>query len=255
VLAHEMSSNGALSSLDRQITEAVVAARTVSLDYLFWGLTLLGNALFLGTVAATIVFVLAVWGCRARAVLIAGGVVGAQTISSLVKYAYQRPRPPEAIMLIRSPISHSFPSGHAFLTLVVAALVLFLLVRFAGRSAGGGAGRIGGLRDRPRLRVTLVVFAFVAASALVLGIGFSRVYLGVHWTSDVLAGWSLGGAWSAAVLACFILWERRRERTRGPWPDACPGGTRRMRAVFVIAMIVVVAAAYVAAGLADPLLI
>ena len=62
VLARAMVGDPGLSTVDQQITDAVIAARTPGLDYLFWALTLLGNALFLGTVAATAVVSLFLWG-------------------------------------------------------------------------------------------------------------------------------------------------------------------------------------------------
>ncbi len=251
ILAREVSGNPALSALDERITDAVVAWRTPGMNLLFWRLTLLGNALFLGTVVAAAVVVLFVWGARVWAVFLAVGVIVAQIVSSVVKYAYQRPRPPETIMLIETPTSHSFPSGHAFLTLVVSTLLLFLLIRYVRRC---GARSQGGLERLGWVRLILIVMAFVVAFVIVLGVGFSRVYLGVHWTSDVLAGWCLGGACSATALAGFIWRERSRGRSHGAWPDTCPRGSRRARIVFGSLMIAVAAAAYFVAGLADPLL-
>lgn len=242
VLAREVSGDPALSALDQQITKAVVAWRTPGMNVFVWGVTLLGNALFLGTAAAATVVMLLVWSARAGAVLIAGGVIVAQVISSLVKYAYQRPRPPETIMLIEAPGSHSFPSGHALLTLVFSVLLVFLLFRYVKRSPS----RLGG-----RGRTTVILVAVVTAVVVVLAVGFSRVYLGVHWTSDILAGWCLGGAWAVAAIAGFLAWERSRRA----WLNMRPLGSERARMVLVIVLVLVMVAAYVAAALADPLLV
>jgi membrane-associated phospholipid phosphatase len=252
ILAREVHGDSALSAFDQRITDAVVAWRTPGMNLLFWLLTLLGNALFLGTVTGAAVVVLIIWGARVWASLLAAGVIVAQIISSVMKYAYQRPRPPETIMLIETPISQSFPSGHALLTLVVSTLVLFLLLRYVRRCRIRSQGRSGGIG---RFRPILIVLAFAAGFVIVMGVGFSRVYLGVHWASDVLAGWCLGGAWSAAVLAGFTCWERIRERGHGAWPDTCPQGSRKARVVFGVVMIAVAVAAYIVAGLADPLLV
>ncbi len=243
LLAFKVAKNVAVASFDLRITEAVVARRSPNMDLFFWGVTLLGNALVLATMATAAVIMLLVWGARARAVLVAGTLIVAEVTSSLVKYAYQRSRPPESIMLIKPPLSQSFPSGHAFLTLSFAALLVFLAFRFLHRSPG----RTGARRWASGPVRALVI---VAALAFVIAVGFSRVYLGVHWTSDVLAGWCLGGACPAAALVGLLLWERSRLM----WRDAPPWGSRKARAVLVIALAVLVLAAYVLAAVADPLL-
>jgi len=244
ILAYEVADNPPVTSLDARITEAVVARRSPSLDLFLWGVTLLGNALVLGTVATATVIVLVVWGMRSRAIVMAGTLIVAEVISSLVKYAFQRPRPPETIMLIEPPPSQSFPSGHAFLTLSFAVLLVFLAFRQIRHLPGGTGGR-------PWLRVVSGAAVIVTALAFVLLVGFSRVYLGVHWASDVLAGWCLGGACPTAALAGLLLWERWPQA----WHDARPWGSRRSRTMLLIALAVLVVVAYVIAAVADPLLV
>jgi membrane-associated phospholipid phosphatase len=244
VLGREVSGDSSLSSFDQQVTDTVVARRAPGLDLFFWGVTLLGNAVFLGTLTAAIVIALLVWGLRTRAVLVAGGIIVAQVISSLAKYAYQRPRPPEDVMLIGAPASHSFPSGHALVTLVFFVLVIFVVCRCLNRAEGRSGGR---RRARPALKAMAVVVALV----FVVAIGFSRIYLGVHWASDVLAGWSLGGAWSAAAFAGLLLWRR----SRWAWGEGSPWGSGKARTVVVIALAVLVVTAYIIAAITDPLLV
>ena len=244
VLGRHVTGDTSLSSFDQQVTDAVVSWRTPGRDIFFWGVTLLGNAVFLGTLTAAIVVALLIWGLRTRAILVAGGIIVAQVISSLTKYAYQRPRPPEEVMLIGAPASHSFPSGHALLTLVFFVLVIFVVCRCLNRAEGRSGGR---RVARPALKVVSVAVGLV----LVAAIGFSRIYLGVHWTSDVLAGWSLGGAWSAAVFAVLPLWRRNR----WAWGEGRPWGSRRSRTVVLFALAVLVVVAYVIAAVADPLLV
>jgi membrane-associated phospholipid phosphatase len=244
VLGRQMAGDPSLSSFDQQVTDAVLSWRTPGRDIFFWGVTLLGNAVFLGTLTAAIVIALLMWGLRTRAVLVAGGIIVAQVISSLAKYAYQRPRPPEDLMLIEAPASHSFPSGHALVTLVFFVVVIFVVCRCLKRAEGRSGGRRGA---RPALRVVAVVVGLV----LVAAIGFSRIYLGVHWASDVLAGWSLGGAWSATVFAVLLLWRRSRLARA----DGRPWGSRKVRMLVVIALALLVVAAYVIAAVADPLLV
>ncbi|WP_431782511.1 phosphatase PAP2 family protein [Streptomyces chumphonensis] len=93
---------------------------------------------------------------------------------------------------------HAFPSGHVMTATVVCAVLLVLALRETR------AGRRG-----PRA----VLWTLAAVS--VLGVGFTRVYLGVHWPADVIAGWLFGGAVAAATAVPFLPLHRRRPATRG----------------------------------------
>lgn len=126
---------------------------------------------------------------RAEAAWIAVSLIGASLIDNGLKAWIARPRP-ALVPHLAQVTDPSFPSGHA---MVSAALYLTLALMLA-ESARGWAPR-----------AALVGFA----SLIVLLIGCSRVYLGVHWPSDVLAGWSFGTAWALAVFAAN-RWLRRR---------------------------------------------
>jgi membrane-associated phospholipid phosphatase len=114
-------------------------------------------------------------------------------INALVKHAVHRVRP-----VLTDPVAHaggmSFPSGHAQSAIVAASLLLLVFL--------------------PVLRGAWRPAAIVLAVVYVLAIGFARVTLGVHYVSDVLAGYALGAAWVAAMVAAFNAW--RRERGRPP---------------------------------------
>ncbi|MFN0241364.1 MAG: phosphatase PAP2 family protein [Planctomycetota bacterium] len=132
-------------------------------------------------VAATCVF-LAIQRKRHAVVLLVASVGGALALSLLLKHGYDRPRPdlvPHGSIVMTS----SFPSGHSMLSaatyLTLGALVARVL-----------PGR--------RMKAFVILFA-----ALLAGLaGVSRVYLGVHWPTDVVAGWTLGATW--AVL-CWLV--------------------------------------------------
>ena len=116
-------------------------------------------------------------------------VVGGTGLSTLLKYGFNRPRPdlvPHAVEVY----SASFPSGHAMLS-AVTYLTLGALVA----------------REQPRWRIKTYVIASAATVTLLVGV--SRVYLGVHWPTDVLGGWCVGAAWA---LLCWVVSVRLQYR-------------------------------------------
>jgi undecaprenyl-diphosphatase len=116
---------------------------------------------------------------RPRHALVLGAtVLLAELSSDLAKAFYARPRP-DLVSHGSYVYSASFPSGHSLLS---AATFLTLAVL------------ISSLETRRATKVMV----FVLAVLLVIAIGISRIYLGVHWPSDVLAGWALGSAWALA---------------------------------------------------------
>jgi undecaprenyl-diphosphatase len=108
-------------------------------------------------------------------------------VNTAVKVTVHRPRP-----LVDHPIAHaygkSFPSGHAFSSLVTYGVLLVAL--------------------HPMVSAALRRWLWVAAAVLVLAIGGSRLLLGVHYLSDVVAGFVLGLAWLIAAIAAFEAWSR-----------------------------------------------
>jgi membrane-associated phospholipid phosphatase len=117
--------------------------------------------------------------------------VGSSLINALVKEAVDRSRP-----ILPDPVAHangmSFPSGHAQSAIVAAGVLLLVFL--------------------PVLKGVWRPMAVAVAVALVAAIGFARVALGVHYVSDVLAGYALGAAWLAAMTGSFSAWRRERGR-------------------------------------------
>jgi membrane-associated phospholipid phosphatase len=135
-----------------------------------------------------------VWRRRPRlAVFVAVTMVGNSALNTVAKLAVDRARP-----VLPNPVAHatgmSFPSGHAQSAVVAYSVLLLVFL--------------------PSLRGPWRRLAIVVAVLMVLGIGFSRVALGVHYASDVLAGYVLGAAWVAAMTAAFDAWRRERGRSK-----------------------------------------
>ncbi|MER8425585.1 phosphatase PAP2 family protein [Mesorhizobium sp. M1403] len=153
--------------------------------------TSLGSFAFLGFVSAGAVGYLLIAGKRRYAVLVAAAVAGGEAISTLLKVAFDRQRP-DLIHTTRV-FTASFPSGHAMLS-AVTFLTLGVLLAKANPD-----------RRAKAYFVSLAVF-------LTVMVGLSRVYLGVHYPTDVLAGWCVGSAWAILCWSAVQWIEQRRGR-------------------------------------------
>jgi undecaprenyl-diphosphatase len=121
----------------------------------------------------------------------AASVVGAWGLEAVLKAVVARPRP-EIVPHLVQVSSTSFPSGHSMVSAAVYLTVGALMGRF---------------------EANLVLKAYLLGWALLLTflVGMSRVYVGVHWPSDVLAGWAAGAAWAAICWMLARALQRRGE--------------------------------------------
>ncbi|WP_252926129.1 phosphatase PAP2 family protein [Aliihoeflea sp. 40Bstr573] len=114
-------------------------------------------------------------------------------VGHLLKELYARPRPDLVEHLVNTH-TPSFPSGHAMVSAIVYLTLGSLIMRFV---------------DNLRVRA----YVLAVAITLTLMIGISRIYLGVHWPSDVVAGWAMGAAWASLAwltVSALRLYRRRR---------------------------------------------
>lgn len=175
VVAHEVAAGGTRRA-DGAVHLYFTTHQNADLHTLMQGLSLLAN----GT-ALTLVAVLCVVGCVRRprfrpdglSLLIAIG--GGELLVIGLKALFHRPRPSEVF----TSLGYSFPSGHSFFAVTVYGMMAYWL-----------------MQGVPRRR-----WVWAPAVLLILAIGFSRIYLGVHYASDVLAGFSVGLPWLWACLA------------------------------------------------------
>lgn len=152
--------------------------------------TAMGGVLVLTLLSVAVIVTLWMEKHRTAATWLAAAVLGALAISTLLKNLFERARP-ELLGTELLPTSFSFPSGHSFLSAAVYLTIGALLTRV-----------IEDMRTR--------VFVLLVAMSLTVLVGFSRVYLGVHYPSDVLAGWTLGLCWAA--LCWLVVWSRQKYR-------------------------------------------
>jgi membrane-associated phospholipid phosphatase len=158
----------------------------------FEKVTLLGNVPVWLTVTLVACVVLARQRWISELQLLVLAVVGTQVLTSALKLGFERERPFFPDPLARET-SYSFPSGHSSMSLAVYGTLGFIVARHAST------------RGRQ-------LAALIGAAVVVLLIGFSRMYLGVHYLSDVIAGFSLALAWVAFCVV--ILHLRLRLKTR-----------------------------------------
>jgi undecaprenyl-diphosphatase len=136
---------------------------------------------------------------RPQGVLMAFALAGGGAIIGGIKARYARERPTLIEALVKEG-TFSFPSGHSFISLVFYGIIAYFRMRLHPR-----------LRDR--------AFIAVAAAKFILLIGASRVYLGVHYPSDVLAGYAAGFPWLTACLTAYSQYERRIQALPPPEDD------------------------------------
>ncbi|WP_291010449.1 bifunctional DedA family/phosphatase PAP2 family protein [Hydrogenophaga sp.] len=187
-ILEDVVSGDPLVRFDQLVFKTLQALRTVPVDDLMIVATELGSALVAIAVIAAVSVVLASKRCWRTLAYWLTAVGFAQALVWMLKMALERARP---IAMYDGADQFSFPSGHAASSIVLYGFLAFLLAQ--------------GRRPKLRLAITLL------AAGLVGLIAFSRLYLGAHWLSDVLASLSLGTAW-VALLSIAYLQHVRTER-------------------------------------------
>jgi undecaprenyl-diphosphatase len=152
-------------------------------------LTALGGIAFLSLLSAAVVLFLLMCRKYHEMWLVVIATVGALVLSSLLKGVIDRPRP-QLVPTYSHVYSASFPSGHSMLS---AAVYLTL------------GALLGQLVQSRRLKTYFLIVALL----LTFLVGISRIYLGVHFPTDVLAGWSMGLTWA---ISCWLVARYLRER-------------------------------------------
>lgn len=183
--------HGRLTVFDVAVMEWFHHHQTPFGAHLFVAITSIGAPITIGAIGVIVALVLLVR--RERILLIAwlAALVGGTLLDEVLKITIRRPRPPYAAAFLQR-LTFSFPSGHAAGALLGYGMLAYLLVvRVHSRAA----------------RMTVVGIAAV----LVVAIGFSRVYLGVHYVSDVVAGYATGLIW---VAGCISIAETARRKPR-----------------------------------------
>ena len=187
-ILEDVVSGDPLVLADGAIYRALQDLRTAPGDAVMIAITELGDTAVV--VAVTIIiFLWLAWkrAWRTAAYWIAA-IAGASALNTVIKVALHRARPGESLYPGWS--AFSFPSGHSTVNMVLYGFLAFLMAR--------------------ELRPVLRVLVALVAAVLIFMIAFSRLYLGVHWLSDVLGGLAFGSAWLALLGLSYL--RRQTER-------------------------------------------
>ena len=202
--------NDEAALLDRPVQAFFVAHREAWLTHLMRAITDLGASALLIPLAVGAGLL---WRWRTRTwrplLLLVSAYAGAYLLQISVKQLTHRPRPPAGLALDVFS-GYAFPSGHA-------------------TDAAAVYGMLAALLAATTLRWSRKVTVWAVAAGLVLLVGLSRIYLGGHWLTDVLGGFTLGAAWLFALLTIVRVMDELRARPTATASGRQPGGATDRR--------------------------
>lgn len=177
-----------VAALDQPLLDAAIGLRSPILDVVVTAYTNVGDVIGMTILALSALVILAVkrrsW---TPVILITSAASGSLLMTIVGKQLIGRTRPPLSEAVPPFEYSSSFPSGHALNAVVIAGVVVYLLI----------------LRQSTTRARTLTICAGVTFA---LTIGLTRVFLGLHWFTDVLVAWTLAVAWLALVISAHRLY-------------------------------------------------
>lgn len=187
VLASEVR-EGETQAFDEAVIHWMVAHRSGALDAIMLEVTALGTWVVVLMIIVVAALFLTLNQRKYSAILLLIATLGGLVLNGVLKLGFNRPRP-EIFLPVARAFSSSFPSGHAMSSAIVYGTVAYLAAR---------------LHRRRWARWLVMAFAFV----VIVLISFSRMYLGVHYPSDVIAGVMIGLAWAGFCMATLEAIQR-----------------------------------------------
>ncbi len=186
-LAHAVT-DGSLAVFDLRVRTYVHSWASPDLTRAMRGITQLGSSAFLTVLGLVVAWRLAKLGRRRAALILAVAALGAEAFDQVLKWIFHRPRP-EAFFGV-SPGSYSFPSGHS----VESCCFYGVLAAIVAAQAKRTWHHVG---------------IWIVAALITLAVGCSRVYLGVHYPTDVLGGYAAAVVWVSLVWLIYQWWLRK----------------------------------------------
>ncbi|MFT4297122.1 MAG: phosphatase PAP2 family protein [Micropruina sp.] len=174
--------------LDHPTLDWVLGVRTPELNTVIAAFSASGGSLWMSVITGVLVAAMCLgWRRWTPLVLTAIAVAGSLGMTVVGKQLVGRARPPLELSIPPPETSASFPSGHSLNSIVIAGMFCYLLVSHL-------------------ITLTARAVTVTLTALYTLAMGLSRVYLGHHWLTDVLAAWCLGLAWLTLVITCHRLW-------------------------------------------------
>lgn len=179
-------------TFDQSILLAIRQMHTPIGDRMMLGITFLGEPVFLLLICLGIAIRLLYYHRRSQASTLGIAAVGAISLNYLIKVLFGRARP-QLWNRIVDVGQYSFPSGHAMISLVIYGFIGYLIAKRYHRWRA---------------------WIFTVTIILIIAIGFSRLYLGVHWPTDVIAGYAAGVVWLMTCILSLEMWRIYRSSGR-----------------------------------------
>jgi undecaprenyl-diphosphatase len=178
-----------INSFDRTVMAKIQGLESPALTSVMKLLTFIGSTPFVIVLTLCLIFFLyKVLHHRLELILLIGALIGTGVLNEILKHVFHRTRP--HLHRLIEVTGYSFPSGHAMSAFTVYVILSFLLWRHIPSKWG---------------RSLLIIFSVV----MILGIGISRIYLGVHYPSDIIGGYLASGFWLAVAILFFQYYKEK----------------------------------------------
>jgi undecaprenyl-diphosphatase len=208
-IAHQVQENvvahDGITAIDQPVLDAALTMRSPVLDEVVTAYTDVGGPVGMPVIAALAVVVLVAVRRRwTPVVLVAITGLGSLAMTVVGKGWVGRMRPPSALAVPPLEQSPSFPSGHTLNATALVTVIVYLVLIWTTAAWQR-------------------VVAVVVGGLFILTMGLSRVFLGHHWLTDVIAGWAIGLAWALAVITAHRLWLTLHRHEKASAVGVAPG--------------------------------
>lgn len=179
--------------IDLLISEKIQSINSSFFDKLMWHLTSVGNEPTMAVIVFFTCLILYIFKLRIEAIVCTVSTAGSVIVGQIIKMLVNRPRPtPNLIRVLSTLTDKSYPSGHTLVFTTFFGFLLYLLFKKVKKY-------------KVRLIIPAIVLMFLIAT-----IGISRIYLGAHWASDVLGGYTLGVLWLVCTIRIYNSYNGKR---------------------------------------------